>query len=176
MPPSPRLLAACLCLVWVGAARAATVTTVEIDGLDEAMTENVRISLSLVDAIDRNVSSRRLAYLLGEVEAETREALEPFGYYSPKITVVRSRDLDEDEDDDADGGVPGDGVAVVVTVVPGAPVRVRGFDVGIDGDGSDDRYLKRELDAFQPHPGEVFEHEVYEAAKARITRRLAERG
>ncbi len=169
MPPARRLLAAaCLSLAAAGAAHAATITAVEIDGLDEAMTTNVRVSLSLVDAIGREVSERRLAYLVHEAEPETREALEPFGYYSPTIQVRSSLSGETD----AGGGE----VVVTVAVEPGAPVRVRGFNVGIEGDGGDDRYLKREIDAFLPRPGAVFEHAVYEASKAQITRRLAERG
>ena len=34
-------------------------------------------------------------------------------------------------------------VSVTVTVQLGTPVRVRKADIGIDGDGSDDRYLER---------------------------------
>ncbi|KRB08135.1 outer membrane protein assembly factor [Lysobacter sp. Root690] len=74
-----------------GAAQAAQVSKVEIHGLDEAMTQNVRVSLSLVDTIGKDVSGRRLGYLLREAENEAREALEPFGYYSPTIKVEDSR-------------------------------------------------------------------------------------
>ncbi|MFC5571188.1 autotransporter assembly complex family protein [Lysobacter yangpyeongensis] len=93
MPRLPRLLiAGFLCTLAAGGARAATVAAVDVRGLDEAMALNVRVSLSLVDAIGQDISGRRLAYLLREAESETREALEPFGYYSPRITVERTRD------------------------------------------------------------------------------------
>ena len=165
MRPVPRLIAAAaLCLCAAGA-QAATVARVDIRGLGEAMTANVRSSLSLVDAIGKDVSGRRMAYLVREAEAETREALEPFGYYSPTIRVERTRN------DDA--SVP---VIVTVTVQLGEPVRVRGFNVGIDGEGANDRYLREEIDAFRPRGGEVLDHAVYEAGKARVSRRLAERG
>jgi translocation and assembly module TamA len=176
MRPAPRLSAAaawCLsaaCLAVSGQALAATVTTVDIRGLDEAMAANVRDSLSLVDALGKELSGRRLAYLVREAENEAREALEPFGYYSPEITVERIRGADLDGDGSADTN------EVVITVAPGEPVRVRTADIAIAGDGGDDRYLEEELAAFRPNQGDVFDHEVYEAAKARITRRLAERG
>lgn len=240
MPILPRIaIAAVVCLA-SGMAQAAKVTAVEIRGLDEAMTENVRVSLSLVDAIDKEVSGRRLAYLLREAEDETREALEPFGYYTPTITVERTRDgvtrvvgtqrdaaaassgaepagdagtpaaeVGDDTtaparmEDDARGIVVdqpppaddpaaepreptaaddarrerrGGDVTVTITVDPGEPVRVRNADIAILGDGNDDRYLNEELDAFAPRDGSVFDHAVYEASKARISRRLAERG
>jgi translocation and assembly module TamA len=161
MRPVPRLLAiAALCLSAAGVARAAVVQRVDIVGLDEAMTRNVSVSLSLVDAIGKDVSGRRMAYLVREAEAETREALEPFGYYSPQIEVQRDRDA----------GV------VTITVTPGTPVRVRGSQVAIEGEGGRDRYLREEIAGFTPAPGAVFDHEIYEASKARISRRLAERG
>src|SRR3546814_5437122 len=110
-----------------GRAGAATVRAVEILGLDEAMTENVRVSLSLVDAIGKDLRGRRLGYLVREADDETREALEPFGYYSPQITVERNR---------SDGGTD-----VVITVDPGEPVRVRDADIAVIGEGGRDRDL-----------------------------------
>lgn len=163
MPPVlPRTAVAALLLFACGAVDAATVRSVEIHGLDKPMTENVRVSLSLVDAIGKDLAGRRLGYLVREAEDETREALEPFGYYSPKITVERKR---------GDGGLD-----VVITVDAGKPVRVRDADIAILGEGGRDRYLKQDLGKFKPDTGAVFDHALYEASKTRITRRLAERG
>ncbi len=159
---APRLLAvAALCLP-ATALQAAQVGRVDIVGLDEAMEANVRLSLSVVEAIGRDLSGRRLAYLVREADDEAREALQPFGYYAPEITVERTR---------------GDGpVVVTVSVVPGPAVRVRQSNVRITGDGADDRYLRQDLAAFEPSLGDVFDHRLYEASKAKLTRRLAERG
>jgi translocation and assembly module TamA len=163
----PRLLATAFALcAAAGTAHAATVARVDIRGLDEAMTANVRDSLSLVDSIGRDVSGRRLAYLVREAEAETRSALEPFGYYSPTIEVQRTPV--------AIGGQRT--VAVTVTVQPGEPVRVRQSHVAIEGAGARDGALREELDAFVPTVGAVFDQGVYEASKTRISRRLASRG
>ena len=92
MTPSPtRLLLALACCLATAPAMAAKVTKVEVTGLaDEVMQDNVRSALSLSDELDRDITGRRLNYLLRQAEAETREALEPFGYYSPVITVRRS--------------------------------------------------------------------------------------
>ena len=158
---APHLIAtATLWLAVVATAQAAVVWRVQVRGLDEAMTRNVMSSLSLVDAIGSDVSGRRMAYLVRTAEDETREALQPFGYYAPQIQVQRDRD----------SGV------VTIDVVPGTPVRVRDSHVAIDGEGGGDRYLGEELADFKPTPGAVFDHRLYEASKARISRRLAERG
>jgi translocation and assembly module TamA len=182
-------------------AQAVRIAQVDVRGLDEAMTENVRVNLSLEDSLGKVVTGRRMAYLVRVAEDETREALEPFGYYSPTITIQRSdrdapqprRDADTGEaestpraapetpagaasGDDAPGANRERPVVVTITVAPGEPVRVRNETVAIEGDASDDRYLNEEIAAFLPQPGAVFEHALYEASKARITRRLAERG
>ena len=92
MTPSPtRLLLALACCLATAPAMAAKVTKVEVSGLaDKVMEDNVRSALSLSDELDKDITARRLNYLLRQAEAETREALEPFGYYSPVITVKRS--------------------------------------------------------------------------------------
>ena len=185
-----------------GGAHAASVSSVRIVGLDEEMEENVRTSLSLVDAIGTEVTWRRLAYMLRAAGDETREALEPFGYYSPRIVVERVRDGDrrvvldtaaEAADAPAETAATtaevvreagaararGDAQAplqVVITVEPGEPVRVRHADVAIIGDANDDPYLQEELDTFVPWKDSILDHAAYEDSKARISRRLAERG
>lgn len=161
--PLRTLATAALFLAAAGTAQAAKVVKVDIHGLDETKTANVRSALSLVDTIGQDVPGRRLGYLIREAEDETREALEPFGFYSPQINVERQ-------------GNGQTGVTVTITVTLDEPVRVRRADIAIIGEGNEDRYLREDLAAFRPQVGDVFEHELYEASKTRITRRLAERG
>ena len=190
-------------LFFAGHVHAATVTAVDVRGLDETMALNVRVSLSLVDAIGRDLSGRRLAYLLREAENETREALEPFGYYSPKIVVERTRDgVTTVVGGSASGATPAptapanaqvptattettppgerrantSPVTVTITVDLGEPVTVRRSNLAIEGEGDNDKYLQQDLGEFVPQTGDVFDHALYEASKTRITRRLAERG
>ena len=160
MRPVPRLTAAAALCLAAFAAQAAVVQQVEIRGLDEAMTRNVQLSLSLVQAQGRDVSPRRMAYLVREAEDETREALQPFGYYSPTIEVERDR---------ATG-------IVVITVDPGAPVRVRDSTVALEGEATADDDMQDAVAAFEPDPGEVFDSTLYDTSKALVSRRLAERG
>ena len=142
--------------------QAATVARIDIRGLDEAMTQNVRDALSLGQAVGKDVSGRRLSVLMRAAEDEARGALEPFGYYDPKIDVARS----------GAAGAP----VVTITVDPGQPVRVRGFSVVVAGAGGADADVRADIAAFQPKPGAVFEHAPYEAGKARISRSLARHG
>lgn len=157
-----RIAIAALLFLSSGLAQAVTVGEVRILGLDEEMENNVRVSLSLVDAAGQDVSARRMGYLVRAAEDETREALEPFGFYSPSIEVERSRENGS--------------VSVVIRVDAGEPVRVRNADIAIIGEGGQDRYLQADLDDFIPSPGAIFNHADYEASKIRISRRLTERG
>ncbi len=196
MPTLPaRLLLAIACCAMTFPASAITVTKVDIDGLaDPEMAENVRISLSLSDAVGKDVSGRRLGYLLREAEAETREALEPFGYYSPTITVQRSAHQAPESADDAPppAAMPASADAatsdaqraaranrkltIAIRIQLGDPVRVRGFNVGIDGAGANDTTARVALDAFAPKTGAVLDHTLYESSKSNVSRALAAHG
>ena len=131
-------------------------------GDDAAMIENIEVSLSLYAAIGKPQGAARMDYLLSQAEAQTRDALEPFGYYTPSITVDTPRD--------------GDRLTVTITVDKGEPVKVRREDIAITGPGGQDRYLLEDIAAFKPRVGERFDHVAYEGSKITITRRLADRG
>lgn len=197
--PAPRLRLPLLlaCLLATAPAWAIKVQKVEIVGLrDEAMEANVRSALSLSDELDRDLRARRLGHLLRVAEDEARRALEPFGYYAPTIRVVRSdrpapvagadtedAPSDADDGDDSDrtdaAGARGNRdrvLTVTLHIDPGQPVRVRGLELGVDGPGGDDRRVGEALAAFQPRPGAVLDHRLYEDGKARIATALAEHG
>lgn len=142
-----------------------TIERVEIHGLedDPALEQNVRLALTLNDSLGKPQGESRLEYLLLRTEDEARQALEPFGYYSPTITTETPRDSDDD-------------IVVILRIDKGEPVRVRDAHVALIGPASDDRYLGRDVEGFRPRPDEVFDHTVYESSKDTITRRLAERG
>jgi translocation and assembly module TamA len=164
---NPFVLASLLLLCVAGAAHArGTIDKVQIKGLDKdddaAMIENIEVSLALYDAVGKEQGESRLEYLLSQAEAQTRTALEPFGYYTPKIDIQAPRDNDH--------------LTVVITIDKGEPVRVRNSHIEMAGWAEDDQYIKQDLEQFQPKPNETFNHPAYEASKVRITRRLAERG
>jgi translocation and assembly module TamA len=196
----PLLLA---CLLATAPAWAIKVQKLEIVGLrDEAMEANVRSALSLSDELDRDLRARRLGHLLRVAEDETRRALEPFGYYSPTISVERSdrpapvadaqTDAaagDADDGDGSDGDADSDSadapnargnrdrvLTVIIRIDPGQPVRVRGLELGVAGPGGDDRHVGDALAAFEPRIGAVLDHRLYETGKSRIATALAAHG
>ena len=143
-----------------------TIDKVRITGLDEgddaAIIENIEVSLTLYEAIGKVQGESRLEYLLAQAERQTRQALEPFGYYNPSISVDAPRE--------------GDSLQVVIKVDKGEPVKVRHAEVAITGPAGRDRYLRQDLQDFHPREGEPFDHVTYEASKVVISRRLSERG
>jgi translocation and assembly module TamA len=143
-----------------------TIEKVQIKGLDKGddaeMIENIEVSLSLYDAIGKVQGESRLEYLLSQAERQTRTALEPFGFYNPKITVEAPR--------------TGETLQVLIQVDKGEQVKVRTQELAITGPASRDQYLQDDIEAFHPKTGEAFDSVNYEASKITITRRLAERG
>src|SRR4051794_38964129 len=161
MRPLPHLAAAAvLCAITSQAHAAATIEKVEIRGFnldnetEALMVENINVALSLNDVIGRRQGESRLEYLMNEAQTEAREALEPFGYYSPQIKVDAARPGGENER-----------ITVVIDIDKGEPVRVRHSDLSIEGAGGDDRYLKEDLAAFHPQVGDIFDHTTYETSK-----------
>ena len=188
------LLFACLCAA--APAWAVKVDRIEIEGLkDAALRDNVRSALSLNDELGKDLRARRLGYLLRVADDEARRALEPFGYYAPTVEVLRSdrpapaagetgESVDAAESDAADAAdadpteaaAPGRAITVTLRIVAGVPVRVRGFDVGVDGPGGSDPTVADALQAFQPRPGQVLDHALYESGKAQVAGALARHG
>jgi translocation and assembly module TamA len=140
------------------AAWAARIERVDVSGVDALMTQNILQSLSISDETGQDVTDRRLDYLVKQAEAETRGALEPFGYYAPRVRVTREGDV------------------LHVAVEPGPAVKVRSASVRVDGEAQDEAAVREEVEAFRPVAGEILDHAVYEASKTRISRVLAERG
>lgn len=93
---APLATAAMLLLPAVSFA-AVIVDQVQIKGLDEndevqrAMAENIRVALTLNDALGRRLGEARLEYLLERTQDQAAAALEPFGYYAPTVEVTSSR-------------------------------------------------------------------------------------
>jgi translocation and assembly module TamA len=123
----PRFLLCALAGLGLGnAVHAATVTT-ELRGLDGELEDNVRASLSLVQAETlETVSVWRLRQWAVAAEQEIQQALQPFGYYSPVIAVR----LEEPESD----GAPW---RAQVEVDAGEPVRIDQMRLALLGEAGE---------------------------------------
>jgi len=202
LPAFLRLALAACCLLTAMPAFAITVTRVEVKvtGSDnELLADNVRTALTLNEEVGKDLTGRRINYLLREAEAETREALEPFGYYSPTITIQRSDrgasedadvgDMDPDADSETSDTTSDSDTAkqrrqarrdrsltVSIQIDPGTPVRIRGITLDIDGEADGDSTVQSALSAFVPRKGDVLDHTLYDTSKGRINRALGAHG
>jgi translocation and assembly module TamA len=136
---------------------------VEWRGVEGELLDNLRYKVSLARLkTGTGLRPARFAHFLRVLPREVDEALAPFGYYRAAVEIEPLRG----------GGTLGARVQVTL----GEPVTVTALSLRIDGPGGGDRRLQQALAGFAPGKGSTLRHDVYEASKADIARRLADRG
>jgi translocation and assembly module TamA len=155
MPADARAISLTIVLFAGSASAYAAGVKVEINGLPEEQGNAVRASLELNNYAERDISPVQLRAAYRDAEKQIIGALEPFGYYDPKVTPH----LTGDETD---------GWTARFDVVPGDPVIVREERVDVSGEGKDQRRVSTALAGFVPKVGERLDHPSYEASKAVI--------
>ncbi|HEY0180894.1 MAG TPA: autotransporter assembly complex family protein [Dokdonella sp.] len=142
-----------LLLLACGAARAAHVT-VQLDGVGGPLRDAVLAAIEINQYGSRDVTAAQAARLYERAADEAAGALEPYGYYSAKVTG----ELRENA---------GNYVAVL-HVAAGEPVRVRVLDIRLDRDADGQKDVQKALAAFAPAKGQPLDHAAYEKSKATI--------
>ncbi|MBJ6728005.1 autotransporter assembly complex protein TamA [Geomesophilobacter sediminis] len=159
------LLALLLILAWPALLRAADPVELEVTGIGGDALKNVRQALALPYGMVREHTVNRLWLDRFAVESagKVKTALEPFGYYHPRIVTS----IEE----------PARGRFVLrVAVDPGPPVLVEAVDIALTGAGAGERGLKELVAAFPLRRGSLLLQQEYEAAKARLKARAQELG
>ncbi|TCO82420.1 autotransporter secretion outer membrane protein TamA [Plasticicumulans lactativorans] len=135
-----------------------------VEGLDdERLRGNVQTLLDANNPADGGkVSDTRAQWLHARNLGVIRSALEPFGYYSPRI--------------DAELASAAEGFVATYRISPGEPVRLRAVDVRVDGAAHDDPAFAQLLAKNPLRPGEVLEHPRYEQFKSALQGLATERG
>lgn len=144
---------------------AADTVEVAVDGVEGDMLTNVRAHLGLVAAerLDE-VSVWRLRQLADEARAEIRQALEPFGYYRPRIEVR----LIEPE-----GAGPWQ---ASIQIRPGRRVTIAETTIVIEGDGVGDQALLAWKEDWPLDIDSPLLHAQYDAAWRELDRLAQQRG
>ena len=136
---------------------AAAKIQVSIPEVSEAIQTNVRAFLSLTRYADRDdVTDEVMSRLQRRIVNETRQALEPLGYYEPDVTydVVKQGELWQ----------------VTIHIEPGRPVRLSEVNVDVTGPGANDRAIRELLEADEIKPGLRLNHGTYERVKGNLVR------
>lgn len=153
------LLVAALALLAGTAAPLSAAEPVEllVTGIEGEPLRNVREALALPPGLVREGTVDRLwlERFVGQAGQRTRAALEPYGYYTPRVTVLREE-------------LAGGAVRLRVTVAPGEPVRVGEVALAIDGPGREEPSLRRLLLDFPLRQGDILLHPAYEGAKGAL--------
>lgn len=130
---------------------------IHIPDVTPAVDTNVRAFLSLTRYADRkDVSADVMARLQRRIVTETREALEPLGYYEPEVTYETTQ--------------AGEKWQVTIHVTPGRPVRLSEVTINIDGPGKGARPLREIIAAQDLKPGLRLNHGTYERVKGELLR------
>lgn len=131
-----------------------------VEGIKNSELENVKTALTLPAGLVENgtVNKRWLEYFVRQIPAKTGEALKPYGFYKPFITVSSVF---------KDDGIH----RILVLVDPGEPVKVTSVDVKINGPGKNEQTLVELVLSFPLSNGAVLRQDIYEDAKKEIRAR-----
>ncbi len=146
--------------IWAGTPK----VEILVKGVKGELKTNIYANLTLQQRLaDKTpLDDATIRRLHKRAEKEIRTALQPFGYYKPKITARLSR--------------KGDVWQAVYRVDPGPPIRLSRVEVAIRGAGASDPALQRWQKRFPLHVGDVLRHPAYEEAKQALLQLLQDRG
>jgi translocation and assembly module TamA len=134
-----------------------------IPAVTEQVRNNIHQFLSLTRYAERDdVTQETMSRLQRRIVAETREALQPLGYYEPEVTYEVAQ---------LDGGW-----RVTIHVKPGRPVRLSEVSVSAVGAGEHDRAIREVIAAQDLKPGLRLNHGTYEHVKAALVRAAKNQG
>jgi translocation and assembly module TamA len=155
-------VAACLTPVSTGLGQGVTVD-VQFEGVTGELEENVRAVSALQRATGRGERSEATTlWLFDRAPAEIELALQPFGFYRPRI----ESDLD----------TRGETWVARFAIDPGPPTIVSVVNVGVSGPGEADEDFAAAVAEFPLLVGDTLNHPLYEKGKARIAAIAAEKG
>ncbi|MEJ2593373.1 MAG: autotransporter assembly complex protein TamA [Candidatus Thiodiazotropha sp.] len=144
-----RLLYSLICLMLLPLTAAALEVKVEIRGLDRDLETNARAFLSIEQEKDRKgLSEARVRLLNDKAPGEIRKALQPFGYFKPRIKSTLKQQ---------------DGVLTArYKVDPGPRVKLSKVDYQVIGEGAGDDKVPHK---FPLAVGDVLDLTRYDKAK-----------
>jgi translocation and assembly module TamA len=132
-----------------------------VSGVDSELERNVRAYVSLADE-PCDAETWRVRRRYRSIETETRKALEPFGFYEPRISSTLR--LDEEC------------WKATLTIDPGDPVILRKVDIVIEGAASTDPAFDELKQPASLAVGRTLRHADYDQYKRALQIRAADRG
>lgn len=164
MPKYRIILAALLVALFSGKLWAQPIIQVDIEGIDNLLETNVRLFLSIEQQKDHALmSDGRMRRLHQKAVQEIAAALQPYGFYQPKITASLT-----------ELGTSEWQARYVIDAGPGLPIAE--FNLNIIGTMKEDPLLQKVLKEHELKPGDTFVHPQYESLKSGLSGLASERG
>jgi translocation and assembly module TamA len=139
---------------------------VRIKGLEAEALDNARASMKIVRRSgDKDLTGDTITSMHANTASEIRRALQPFGYYRPRIKA----DLIPPDK-------PGDSWQATYIVDAGEPVPITSVDLRFIGPGANNEELLALTDTFVPREDATLDHRHYENAKRDLLSDARERG
>jgi translocation and assembly module TamA len=149
-------------------AGASETVDVKITGIDKELLDNVTAQLGIAQLVKKpsliplpsvgeqpeEVTEASVRSLHRAARAEIRKALQPFGYYSPKITSSLEKSDQQ--------------WIASYKIDPGQPTLIASIELAIQGDGKDNADLRSVLDSTKLATGERLQHDYYESTKSAL--------
>ena len=137
-----------------GTAQSSILITISGD-LTEIQRQNIRSHLSLARLqANETITDAMFNLLSGKIEKEAATALEPFGYYTPIISVSQHQENQNRE--------------ISIVVATGPPVIIQEVHLSLSGPGNEDPALRKAVQQFPIHQNDILDHQLYEEAKAKL--------
>lgn len=129
--------------------------TLKVQGVAGDMQKNVESRLLIERReVDGHLDAAQVAAFARESVAAVRAALQPYGYYSPQVTS----DVQQNES----------GWLVRYQVTLGEPVIVREVHLDINGEGRDNKKIRRAAAQFPLQVGSIFNSVIYTTARDKL--------
>jgi translocation and assembly module TamA len=157
---APATLLALATLLPLSPAAFAAQVAVEVEGVRGELRANVRATLSIAQAEDP--SPDRVRALHARAEEEIGRALQPFGYYRPRVEATLTEE--------------GERFTARYVIDAGNPLRVAGVDLQVTGTGASEEAFQEVLTEFPLRRGAILAHARYEDGKQRLVAAAAAHG
>ncbi|GED22464.1 autotransporter assembly complex protein TamA [Halomonas halmophila] len=149
-----RLGSGALCLV---AAMPSLALDASISGVEDELASNIEVYLDGLDA-----SQYQAERLEEEVRRLVGEALRPFGYYEPDMTLS----FDD----------PASPSHVSLDVDKGKPVRIERLDFVLEGAAAEDPLFTDAIEAYPQEKGDILRHAPYDSLRSKLSGLAMQRG
>ncbi|MDN3554101.1 autotransporter assembly complex family protein [Halomonas almeriensis] len=149
-----RLGAGALCLVAVTPATALDAT---IEGVDDELASNIEVYLDGLDA-----AGYQAERLEGEVRRLVNQALRPYGYYTPQLTLRFD-----------DRSAP---TSVTLEIDKGEPVRIEALDIVLEGGAAEDSAFSDAIEDYPQEKGDILRHAPYDSLRSKLSGLALQRG